>query len=46
MPPDEELRVKKAAVSVVKALCWAVESRFQTSPGDRSSDKRRRDLPA
>jgi hypothetical protein len=43
MPPDEELRVNKAAVSVVKALCWAVESRFQCSPADRFVDKVRRE---
>lgn len=32
MPEDEEARVRKAALSVVEALCWAVEDRFQTSP--------------
>ena len=31
-PPDEEQRVRKAALSVVRALCWAVEGRFQTTP--------------
>jgi hypothetical protein len=34
MPPDEELRVSKAALSVVRALCWAVEARFQTAPAN------------
>jgi hypothetical protein len=33
MPPDEEARVRKASLSVVRALCWAVESRFETRPG-------------
>jgi hypothetical protein len=32
MPPDEEQRVSKAALSVVRALCWAVESRYETGP--------------
>jgi hypothetical protein len=45
VPPDEELRVNKAALSVVRALCWAVESRFQTSPGDLGGDERRREPP-
>jgi hypothetical protein len=45
MPQDEELRVNKAALSVVRALCWAVESRFQTSPGDRSSREHLPNLP-
>ena len=34
MPPDEEQRVSRAALSVVRALCWAVESRYQTAPDD------------
>jgi hypothetical protein len=34
MPPDEERNVSRAALSVVRALCWAVESHFQTSPAD------------
>lgn len=46
IPPDEELRVRKAALSVVRALCYSVESHFQTSPGDRDSGGHRRDLPA
>jgi hypothetical protein len=32
MPPEEERMVEKAALSVARALCWAVESRFQTGP--------------
>jgi hypothetical protein len=44
MPPDEELRVSKAALSVVRALCWAVEARFQTGGGNADADERRRDL--
>jgi hypothetical protein len=43
MPPDEERRVSKAAVSVARALCWAVESRFQTSPSARSGHAHRPD---
>jgi hypothetical protein len=46
MPPDEERRVSKAALSVVRALCWAVESRFKTGPGDQGGSEQRRDLPA
>jgi hypothetical protein len=32
MPPEEERMVAKAALSVARALCWAVEARFQTGP--------------
>jgi hypothetical protein len=32
MPAEEERVVEKAALSVARALCWAVESRFQTRP--------------
>jgi hypothetical protein len=32
MPADEERRVSKAALSVVRALSWAIEARFQTRP--------------
>jgi len=42
MPPDEEARVAKAGVSVVRALCWAVEERFQTRPADTDADESRR----
>jgi hypothetical protein len=35
MPPEEELRVSKAALSVVRALCWSVEARFQTTPDNQ-----------
>jgi hypothetical protein len=45
MPADEEARVRQAALSVVRALCQAVESRFQTGPGDREGTARR-DVPA
>jgi hypothetical protein len=43
MPPDEERRVSRAALSVARALCWAVESRFQTSPTDADGGSRGRD---
>jgi len=32
MLPEDESRVEKAAVSVVRGLCWAVENRYRTSP--------------
>jgi len=32
IPADEEQRVEKAALGVVRALCWGVEARFQTRP--------------
>jgi hypothetical protein len=32
IPADEERRVMKAAMGVVRALCWGVEGRFQTRP--------------
>lgn len=41
MPPEEELRVSKAALSVVRALCWAVEARFQTTAGGADGGERR-----
>jgi hypothetical protein len=43
MPLDEEVRVSKAALGVVRALCWAVQSHFQTSPAETDSGQRRRD---
>jgi hypothetical protein len=43
MPADEEARVSKAALSVVRALCWAVEDRFQTGPGEPAAAGLRRD---
>jgi hypothetical protein len=44
MPPDEERRVSLAALSVVRALCWSVEARYQTRPDQ--DDRERRDRPA
>jgi hypothetical protein len=35
IPREEEFRVRKAAVAVVRALCRAVESRFQTRLPDQ-----------
>ncbi len=32
MPADEEAPVRRAALSVVRGLCWAVQSRYQTKP--------------
>jgi hypothetical protein len=32
MPPEEQRVVEKAALSVARALCWTVDSRFQTGP--------------
>jgi hypothetical protein len=32
IPADEERRVMKAAMGVVRALCWGVDARFQTRP--------------
>ncbi len=43
MPPEEELRVSKAALSVVRALCWMVDARFQTGPDDPDARAPRRD---
>jgi hypothetical protein len=40
-PPEEETRVRKAALSVVRALCWAVEARFQTRPAGSDGDGER-----
>ena len=37
MPLDEEIRVKKAALSVVRGLCWAVERRYQIHPEGQTS---------
>jgi hypothetical protein len=45
MPPDEERRVKGAALSAVRALCRAVEARYRTQPDDREGEGRR-DVPA
>jgi hypothetical protein len=43
LPPDEERRVKKAALTVVKGLCLAVETRFQiTSASVSRADARAR----
>ena len=39
MPPDEEARVSRAALGVVRALCWAVEARYETGPGDRKPEE-------
>jgi hypothetical protein len=45
MPPEEEVRVSKAALSVVRALCCTVETRFQTTSPNRHADERRSHLP-
>jgi hypothetical protein len=37
MLPEDEIRVQKAALSVARGLCWAVEARYQTSPDGRGS---------
>jgi hypothetical protein len=37
MAPEDESRVEKAALSVVRGLCWAVESRYQTGPLGQSA---------
>jgi hypothetical protein len=46
MPAEEEARVRQAALSVVRALCWAVESRFETGPDDPARGQTRREMPA
>jgi hypothetical protein len=46
MPADEEVRVTKAALAVVRALCWAVESHFQTGPAGTDRGELLRNRPA